>query len=289
MTKIEVPYEYLDYRLILKNSLFNRNMNNPSYSLRAFARDVDSSPSFLSDVMKGKKDFSIEKAQSIFSKLGYENEELEYIEKLVMYQTNASYTIEKEKASEYISAKFLKSNYKDNSENDLLMKSVYHFILHGLAGNVIVEDAILKTAVKIGIDEITSKIILNELIEHGFLTKDANNNYGLRDVNVNISNHADLLRNQREFSNIVNQYIQNESKCNPPYTMAHYFTFGLTKEILPIFAEEYRKLINSIAKLAGESEKADYVMMFTSNYISIKNFEENVEPLSFPTVPIFKH
>ena len=42
-------------RQLLANTLAQRKARNPGYSLRAFARSLEISPSFLSEILNGKK------------------------------------------------------------------------------------------------------------------------------------------------------------------------------------------------------------------------------------------
>lgn len=59
------------YARKLKDELVVRSSSNPSYSLRAFARDLKLSPSFLSEVLKGKRRLSHESLNFISEKLGW--------------------------------------------------------------------------------------------------------------------------------------------------------------------------------------------------------------------------
>ena len=60
-----------DYRNQLNAELARRKMANPQYSLRAFARGLGLSPAFISKLLRGEKDLSMETALSIAEKLGY--------------------------------------------------------------------------------------------------------------------------------------------------------------------------------------------------------------------------
>ena len=60
-----------DYRDQLSAELARRRMANPQYSLRAFARGLELSPAFVSKLLRGEKDISMEKALSVAEKLGY--------------------------------------------------------------------------------------------------------------------------------------------------------------------------------------------------------------------------
>ncbi len=55
----------------LKNEFVIRTNSNPRYSLRAFARDLEVSPSLLCEVMKGKRSFSQKVNEKIANKLGW--------------------------------------------------------------------------------------------------------------------------------------------------------------------------------------------------------------------------
>jgi uncharacterized protein (TIGR02147 family) len=64
-----------DYRLILKEELETRCAQNNRYSLRAFARDLNISPSRLCEVLKGKQGLSRKVALDMADTLGYHGSE----------------------------------------------------------------------------------------------------------------------------------------------------------------------------------------------------------------------
>lgn len=59
----------LDYRNTLHSHFEERRRRNPSYSLRAFARDLGISPERLSSVLNGKYGLSVESAKRVAKKL----------------------------------------------------------------------------------------------------------------------------------------------------------------------------------------------------------------------------
>lgn len=61
---------------ILKNELTQRISRNPNYSLRAFARDLELSPSFLSEVINSRKRLSHRTATKIGQRLAFTEHEL---------------------------------------------------------------------------------------------------------------------------------------------------------------------------------------------------------------------
>lgn len=73
----------IDYRQILQKELTQRCEQNPRYSLRAFARDLDLSPSRLSEILNKKQGLSRSAAQKIASILGFDDRESQYFCDLV--------------------------------------------------------------------------------------------------------------------------------------------------------------------------------------------------------------
>lgn len=71
-------YEHNDYRTFLKAVLVEKIEKNPSYSLRALAKQLQVSPATLSGVIRGKRNLSEETAYTIASKLGLEGPQHEY-------------------------------------------------------------------------------------------------------------------------------------------------------------------------------------------------------------------
>jgi uncharacterized protein (TIGR02147 family) len=61
----------LDCSSLLRSELLRKKRKNPSYSLRSFARDIDVSPAFLSQVLSGKKNLSVDRAKKIAMKIGW--------------------------------------------------------------------------------------------------------------------------------------------------------------------------------------------------------------------------
>jgi len=77
------PMETSSYRTIMLDEYQYRERQNPSYSLRAFARDLDISPSQLSDVVKGKTGLSSKKAIDVAKRLGLNDKEVQCFKALV--------------------------------------------------------------------------------------------------------------------------------------------------------------------------------------------------------------
>lgn len=78
------------YRDILQSSLLQKQQANPAYSLRAFARDLEISPSRLSEVLSGKHSLSIASARKIAQHLHKTPDERQYFEDLVAVESSSN-------------------------------------------------------------------------------------------------------------------------------------------------------------------------------------------------------
>ncbi len=79
--------ESKSYQSYLKSELDVRKNKNPSYSLRAFARDLEVSFSYLSEILAGKGSLSIPKATHIMTRLQGSVDEVAYFRTLVAIES----------------------------------------------------------------------------------------------------------------------------------------------------------------------------------------------------------
>ncbi len=75
------------YSEILKQEFETRRRKNPSYSLRAFSRDIGMSPASGALLIRGKLGLSKKRAGEIARCLGYQSEETQFFCDLVVFQS----------------------------------------------------------------------------------------------------------------------------------------------------------------------------------------------------------
>lgn len=76
----KIPVNHIE---MIKQILHKKMNANNHYSLRAFARDLDINPGFLSEILAGKTNISIEKARKISEKMELTDEDQKLFLKLV--------------------------------------------------------------------------------------------------------------------------------------------------------------------------------------------------------------
>lgn len=108
--------EDLKFTDFIKNKFEQRKLGNNSYSLRAFARDLDISVSRLSEILSGKGSLSNQTAQKLARNLKLERKEQEIFISLVNLN-NASSKKNKKLAAELI------SNLKNTNQASISLES----------------------------------------------------------------------------------------------------------------------------------------------------------------------
>lgn len=88
--KAKMIYEYRDYQQFLKAELVNRIKQNPSFSLRAFAKQLGLAASTMSEVLSGKTHLSHKRARSVASRLGLSGTHVQFFTLLVEYSKTNS-------------------------------------------------------------------------------------------------------------------------------------------------------------------------------------------------------
>jgi len=66
-----------DYRFVIQKTFTQRRAKNASYSLRAFARDIDISSGVLCQILNGKREMKPKTARLLGLHLGYQGSSLE--------------------------------------------------------------------------------------------------------------------------------------------------------------------------------------------------------------------
>jgi uncharacterized protein (TIGR02147 family) len=119
----------LGYLEIIKDEYASRVDVNSHYSMRAFARDLEISPSRLSEVLNERGGLSSEMAYKIAVKLGLEKEEINYFQALVERRHGRSEKIKK-RAISYLQRKSVDEDFRNLSLDAFkVISDWYHFAI----------------------------------------------------------------------------------------------------------------------------------------------------------------
>jgi len=123
-----VNYECESYRDVLKEELQRRVDQNPLYSLKAFARNLEIAPSQLSEVFSHKRGLSSDKAKQISKKLQLNKMETDFFVTMVESEHHRSKS--KREIARVKLAKFKGAKLEELEEESFkVIRDWYHFAI----------------------------------------------------------------------------------------------------------------------------------------------------------------
>jgi len=119
----------ITYRGIIQQEFEFRTKGNPSYSLRAFARDMGLSPSQMSDILRGRTGLSSKKALEVAAQLGMNEQESQCFQALVEVEHGRSQAIV-QKAQDFLKTHAFADRFNGLTEDEFrLISDWHHFAL----------------------------------------------------------------------------------------------------------------------------------------------------------------
>ncbi len=246
-------YEFSNYREFLRAALAERIQNNPSYSLRAFARDCGLGSSTLSGAMNGRSNLSIGAALKIAGILKLEKQHVTYLYDLVSLELQKDARVRKT-----IMERLRKNHPQKRELTDLTveqfkqMSEWYHSAimeLPRLKNFIFNED---NTAKILGISLPTAQLAIGRLKKLEILEEDKSGNIARKNPETRVT--AEIKSSA--FRAFYRQMFQKASAALDTQTPQERLSGYLTIPINPKALKEVDDLISKFFEdVRGVSEK----------------------------------
>lgn len=167
----------LDYRHFLREELVARCGNNPAYSARAMARDLDVSPAFFSQIMSGARALSEERAMKLAENIRWTTRKRRVFVKLVRLHSTTDERLRREVLADIKKTSGRKVTPLPQKFHDLeheefkLISEWYHFAIVELSELGPLADESNEVARRLGISNITAMQAIERLIRRGLLER----------------------------------------------------------------------------------------------------------------------
>lgn len=234
-----------DYREWMKETLKERVDNNPSYSLRAFARDLKLSPASVSLILKGRKGLSKPSAERVAKSMGLTPPEQEYFKALVLTRHGRT-----EAARQMAQAKL--SHLSLNKEKHVLeidrfqvMAQWYHFGILQLTHLKRFRSEIPWMARQLDIPEADAREAVARLKRLGLLKTDENGRL-VTTKDILLSKHGIPSEALRKFHR---QMIEKAVKAIQDYPVEKRMILSTQ---IPMRADMYEKISTRLYELQSE-------------------------------------
>jgi uncharacterized protein (TIGR02147 family) len=171
--KEEAIIQSNDYRETLRLILKGRATQNPRYSLRAFARDLDLVPSRLSEIMNKKQGLSRRAAERIAQKLGFKDDNYE-----LFCDSVSSLHARAENERKLATIRLVKhqsdaaSIYRMRSDTFAIISDWYHLAILELMKLKSFRQDIRWIATELKVSPIQIELAIDRLLRMKLLTKD---------------------------------------------------------------------------------------------------------------------
>lgn len=260
-----------DYRAYLRSVYSERHGRNPSYSLRAMARQIGCAPSTLSEIMSGKKRLSPTKALSTALKLGLQSSEAEYFQLLVQADGARDPALRR-----YVTERMEELRPRDGRQltldNFRLISDWYHLPALELSRQGVTAAVV---AQRLGITSIEAATALERLERLELVTKEAAGRYRRVPGNVQTSSQipSEALRSyHRQMLTRATESLETQT---PQEKVVGSETFAFD----PALLEEARRItdqyLNEIGALSKKSKNPSEVYHVGAQFFRITKKEKS--------------
>lgn len=248
-------YNYNDYRNFLRDTLVEKISKNPNYSLRAMAQNLEVSPSTLSEVLKGKRNLSAERAFTIAGKLGLMAKEHEYF-CLLVQSANAS----SPEVRESIQKRMEKLNPRKEVVQNLtvdLFRTIADWHHSAILHLSELQDFQFKDstiAQRLGISRLEADAAIERLLRLGLLTQDAKGRFSPTTeylVEAKVPNES----LQRFHKQMLEKAIESLQGQTPKEKIIRTETIAIDPKLLPEADELVEEFVGKMTQLFRKSRK----------------------------------
>lgn len=266
--RVENIFDYNNYRLLLGSDFAFRSTENTNYSLRGYARDLKISLGYLSEVMNGKKHLSTSKGREIFSNMGYDEDELDFVESLIILNSSDKKGLT-QLAQETYDFYRSKTGFRFNSKKDKIMNSVEHFIVFTLAREFTRFEQIYSVANIFGITKEQVQAAINDFIDRNYI-EEVEGEYIIRDPNFIITDHENYCKFLGNFAEFFFSHYKKQNINSKNESAASGLILGLDESTLNEVHDLNDYYIMTLFKIANRVLEPTHFAFITNLYLEKK-------------------
>ncbi len=247
------------YQTLLKEELIKRTNNNPRYSLRSFAKNLELSPAALSQILAGKKLLTFALGKKIVAGLALAPNELKSFWLSVHQSYLESDRKRKDQKITNIAKKFNDLNNEDLTFEIFTTISdwYYYAILQLIKTEDFVNDS-QYISTQLGISKIQAKLAIEKLLQLNLIE---NKNGVLRRTQEQLTTadqdvtHAALKKRIAQITNISVQSLENDPISKRNHTT---MTMSIDPKKIPIAKNMIQTFMDDLSSVLESKNKQVY-------------------------------
>lgn len=238
----------------LQNELKRRQRANTAYSLRAFARDLNLNPGFLSTILVGKRGMSLDRWTQTFGRMGLSPEDVIGVSGLLSFGLKGTNQAGQANGQTSSPQSAGMTDHELSLEAFQLVSDWFHFALVELTQTKDFDETPSAIAARLGVSEQEAKQSLERLLRIGVLARDARGKLIKTTQMVSAfskvpsgairSYHAQML--ERAKQSLQTQAIEERDITG--------ISVAINPERIPELREEIKKFRLKLARMAGNTE-----------------------------------
>lgn len=250
---------YSSTKDLFQQAIDDLKSRNPQLSMRAIAKRLSAAPSYVSEVLSGKKSLSTEMAARIAEKLKFNQEHADLFIALAELESSKDDALRKRLAARITSLRKRADVKKITSTQFSLISDWYYFGILELSQlpEVKLTPALVSDAFGISVDAATAAI--DKLIENGLLVRGADRSLRKSDARINVSaenRNDDLRKFHKQF---LAKAIDAVDTQNTTEKFIGSETFAFDSTQLSTANQIIEECFSRLVLLASESTKKDSV------------------------------
>ena len=263
-------YEYLDYRAFVRDWFTAKKEANPRFSHRAFVRKTgQKSPSFLADVMEGRRNLTQATTSAVSGALGLNTSESRFFEALVSLD-QAKRPEQRQDAWERLTS-FRKFRQARQLEDEAIsyLSHWYFPAIRELANrsDLIPDPAWIARTLDPPITPAQAQRALDALRHMGMLVKGAKGRLELREVGLRIPNEVATVAMRNYHRGMLDQAKEAIDRFEKDRRHFCSVTAAIPTSLIPRFKEELDALLERLVAHCEESEREpDQVIQLNLNF-----------------------
>ncbi|MCB0414854.1 MAG: hypothetical protein KDD50_11000 [Bdellovibrionales bacterium] len=276
MTKlIQTLKHYIDFRLLLNEDYLLRTERNPSYSLRAYARDLEVSVSQLSKVLNRKSVFSESTGVHILKKLGLWEEDPEYAKKLVLNDLSKTHD-EFISHQNYLRSKMVGHGFLPNEKKDDVIKSVENFLFYGFVVKFNSLSKVLEICNKIGLDSEKVQKAKEALFTKGYIAI-SDDRVEITDRSFFIERHDELYLHHSNFNHFISEKILEKKYLDKPDSDGKGAILGLDENTAVELKSYIDHFFRGLYRIANKTTVSSKILLISTSSVGWNLDEVSVD------------
>lgn len=248
-----------DYRSFLRAVLSEKIKQNPQYSLRAFSKNLQLAPGFLSDVLNGRKNLSIQSVLKVVDGLNLSPKESAFFNLLV--QLDSARTQETRlKIAQELESLFPKRTAANlGLDHFLIIADWYHAAILEMANSSAFVVNASSVSKYLGLTKLDAQIALDRLHRLELLELKSDKSYRKIQSSLLASSHAPHEGLRRFHKQMLQKAADSlESQTNVEKIVGSE-TFAFDPESLELVNEALEECFTKVVEIAKKSKKKKHI------------------------------